>query len=301
VKRSKLWSILLLVLLLSSGILWGAVPASAGDPEKDSSSPYKKIEPPTLDQLMHALPDTMPLENELNPLSPYYGKDPLPPGPRPPGMSVILSPDQEFGTTIDYVSGSPSNPGAFGIHKIRPTMNTPEDPDEDTHIPLYAPTLMPPNQSALEATLYYWRPYGQSTLRKFAVYDHSIPGWIYSTPFDSQTFQDTYTSSGWVNVTVQYVSNKWRVWLYNYDLEEWEQKAESSGSSNFSNGWDMWEAIHDDYVSTYQSIEADDIRVWIDNDWEQVTDTYGGQWNTGMHPSWTKTWISEYYHWKVEP
>lgn len=273
-----------------------AFPAYADNPDTNEKPEHKLAGPPTLEQLRNSLSNPMPL-GELNPLSPNYKKYPVPER-NPQGTRT---PDQYFGVIINEVSGSPTNPGAYGVHRVQFDMETPEDPDENTHQPLYAPTLMPPNNSRFEATFYYWQPYEYgSTLRKFGVWDHAIGDWADTWDLIDD-IKDDYTIGGLSEVTVQYVNSEWRVWLYDYSESEWVQFWHASGSSGYDDGWDWWEAKHDNYVSDYDSIEASSIQVWGNNDWHTVTDAYGDPEDRDMHASWTKTWHVNYYHWEVEP
>lgn len=179
-----------------------------------------------------------------------------------------------YGTFLNQISPSPSTAsiGVYAAHQVHLNMDIGGTSIGDWQRVVYAPTLLPPNECALEvvtAYVRYWTYF--STDRFFGVYNHkydpSTP-WQVAEPMDS-TFVSKYVRK-YFNYRDQYFtqvnrdgnSTNWRVYLYNFNTSSWEQKCQYNGDTNWhSNGWDFHERALKSYCMTIPSIEADNIKV----------------------------------------
>lgn len=302
-KTSKLWSILLLVVLLSGGILWGTIPVSASEPgDNDQESvgirdPYPMV------------PDPFPLDNTLNPLSPNYSPEYRygpegtrfgPPGKREGDAGVDWLTHHYFGTKLKQDNRID---GAQAIHYVSTTLTL-----KDSSGYLYAPTLMAPNNCALESVTYYHRTILGITNRRWQVYDHVSRDFVYDTPIND-SFLDKYVRLGGYKTKVIKSDSTWKAYLFNYNTSQWEEKWTKTGSSGWTFGWDYWEEYDlDNDWPTLPKIEASYILVRrgdLGDYWYYATSTYAEQFTSPNFPPggfpYPYGWTSQYYHWYVGP
>jgi type II secretory pathway pseudopilin PulG len=191
--------------------------------------------------------------------------------PIPPAQTSF---SDYMGTQFKQISPSPSTAsiGVYAAHQVHLNMDIGGTSVGDNQRVVYAPTLLPPNNCAMEvvtAYVRYWNYF--STDRFFGVYNHkysSSAPWQVAEPMDS-TFVSKYVRK-YFNYRDQYFtqvnrdgnSTNWRVYLYNFNTSSWEQKCQYNGNTNWhTGGWDMHERYLKSYCMTIPSIEADNIKV----------------------------------------
>lgn len=301
-------TITLLLLVLGGIMVAGTLLAGAGAdkaPEKPGLlvAPPAKISDPrpgsSID-LSRIHEDTTPELNILNPKNPNYGKIPLQ-SPRRKLSDATPSPGTgDYGT---YISGGMIL-GVSAWQEVHPSLDLPSpDPDRT----LYAPTLQAPNNAPLESVTRYMRLFGMGyTSRDWGVWDHTInpPGFVIIKPINNPTFLSNYVRTypeGQLYWTlVYYKDNAWRVMLYNFNTQWWEEQYSSTASSTITYGWDGFETYFNNTCPNLPNIESKDLRVYVNGQWPYVTSTYGSLLDY-QNCAYAENMISPYYHWSVGP
>ncbi len=255
--------------------------------------------PPSAEELLKfGVPDSTPELNFLNPESPLYGKIPPPP-PRedPPTIgnhTRLPSPSSVsdfWGTNIFQVNPAPSDVGAYAQQQIITNLTIPNNSD------LYAPTLLGPNSALYEAVTAYHNWGGMT--RHFAIYNHATHAWVLAKNLDS-TFTSKYTSGGYYSVIIRKLSGTWRVYLYNYQTGLWESQVSGTGTGVYSYGWDIYES----YLSGCSNLpvfRSRELQVVTTTGWKYITSTYGNEWTNLISCAYSKSWISQFYSWTIDP
>jgi hypothetical protein len=97
-------------------------------------------------------------------------------------------------------------------------------------------------------------------------------------------------------------SATWYVYLYNYNIGNWEQKKISTGSSNHYSGWDMWEEYKmQGNWPTLPRLYSKSITVYVDPNWLMVTSLYGGELDRTGDGFPLHGFNNEFYNWWVGP
>lgn len=174
---------------------------------------------------------------------------------RTEGVGAMFS---AFSDDGDYqLSFAPSSPAQFfGVtqsHGVNVGLQLPVA--TGARRSLYAPTVLPPGGSCIEATTIYERNPGQPTVRSHGWYDWCNPS---NFPVEDMnaTFQAKYVR--WNSLHARYTISVsivtpntgnlrgqcWFGQLYNYTVGGWEQKAAFCGYSRKpdDNGWSAWES-----------------------------------------------------------
>jgi len=190
----------------------------------------------------------------------------------------------------------------------------------ETDMLWYAPTLLPPGLARYESAIFYsnrpYNPYFIDWCAGWGVFEHALPKqWvaIYPLNFDfrAKYVGDNHFMKMMVGSFLD--ENVWEAWLYNYQENEWELKAQSpiDGKTIDTNptkkhGWNWLEVKS--LVSSYACVPQPAFmsrNLWI---WsstiglQQVGPDYGEEieidWFCGEY---IKGIINEYYEWGMLP
>ncbi|POM23652.1 hypothetical protein BTM25_48120 [Actinomadura rubteroloni] len=156
--------------------------------------------------------------------------------------------------------------GAAALQSVNPSIVLPAGHPDD----IYAPTLLPANQSCIEMVTTYLA--GRDSVSAWD-WCRSSPGWSVGVTVDSAfTAKYTAMSAGHPVYAVQTLltnaaSNTWTSYLWNFTTSSWDTFYTSSGGTPFpatGGGWDMWEVYTDYDATTGQGAFCDDTRgaVW---------------------------------------
>lgn len=249
--------------------------------------------------------DTTPELNMLNPKNPNYGKIKLPEKRKLPKLPTETPGTGDYGTTIYATSGVF---GAAAKHYIQTGLSLPENQTNDQL--LYAPTLEAPNYAPLESVTIYFNPVGSGdvTYRQWGTWNHSAPCppcWDVIKSMDS-AWQANYTTTdgdGRYYLTIVYKpggsgSNTWQVLLYNFTSTWWEIQDEYTGSTQRSDGWDMFEETTGWSCPSLPQIRSKDVKVYLNSQAYPVTWLFG-ETKDYQSCSYTEEMVSNYYHWRV--
>lgn len=286
--------------------IWLWVPTSP-----DGSGPLVKVkiepEPAELpnednDDPSAAIPNTCPEWNVCDPDSPYYDPNALygEPGTRfgPPGKRTPLAGDHHHWGTCIY--GGSSKTGACAHHQIDTSLTI------NWGQTLYAPTMLAPNYCPLESVTRYWKEVPLIMRRHWAVWSFPAGKFILSEAFFDDwldKYVRTYGGKPCYYTKVLKDSATWYVYLYNYNIGNWEQKATSTGSSDHNVGWDMWEEYNmQGSWPTLPKIYSKDITVRLNTGvWCLVNSTYGEERDNTCEGFPPHGFDNEFYNWWVGP
>jgi hypothetical protein len=272
VKRFKLWPILITSLLLIALSLT-VVPVYAQN--------HGEVQP-TSEKIR---PDPYPLDNTLNPKSPNY--DPSnryggegtrfgPPGERSEEIPLASELDSRgdrytyhhwYGAEIKDVSGIV---GARAKQEVHTNLTLNDSSDY-----LYAPTLIAPNECALESVTYYDKKlFGMD--REWRVWDHTTEQFEYATDINA-SFCDKYVRNGFYYTKVVEILSTWYACLWNYNSNYWDAKYNQDDDGDRSDGWNIWEEYDlDNDWPTLPEIQSYDLEVYDGSYWIDVdSSTYG--------------------------
>jgi len=273
-------------------------------PKENLSSPERFKFPPIpnpASDMSEIKPDSTPYLNILDPEHPLHGKIPLPVRKHlPPPPDGIPNPGKgDYGTSINR--NLDGIKGVYAGQEVIPDLSLPEAPPNRT---LYAPTLESPNYAPLESVTAYWRYEGMtSTGRAWGVWDHTKGKFVLMKPIDSQFMSNyvrTFPEGQLYFIEVVYINNAWRVLLYNFNTDQWEEQYSSAGSSNRKDGWDIWESFFEGTCPSIPNIGSDYLQVYVNGVWKSVTSTYGSLLDYQNCP-YQENMISNYHHWSVGP
>lgn len=168
-----------------------------------------------------------------------------------PSVKVDAKPSFDLGDVSTRIGRPLLNTGGnvqgvqANLTVIKDNWNFPaQSPDRDQLF--YAPTLMPPNNSCLEASVVHLRTAGASTTQhNFGFYDHCHGIWAYyvtlASIWTAHTQQDYPITDRTMTVRITKSGSCWYGWLFNYSTFAWVQKASACGTNPFNDvdGW-MW-------------------------------------------------------------
>jgi hypothetical protein len=262
-----------------------------------SDGPTTSDEPLPITNPSEAKPFSHPLDNTVNPESPYYNPSDRYglPGTRfgPPGQRSTLSPlnsptevgHRWFGAGIfnwwtNFVAAK---------HTFYYTLYIPSGTS------LYAPTLRGVHYCPLEILSRYW--YDNGTLRhSISVYDHL--GGLFVVNLD---IVSDYLSNGKYFAEILDYEDCWYAMAYNYSTSTWETLwIQCFDYMSEPYGWDVWEERNFNEANwpnfSGYPIEASNIQISMGLN----TPANGGneQKDMGSAPYLT-TWLGKYYSWRV--
>jgi len=210
------------------------------------------------------LRDGPPIPNTTPQLN-LVGKPGFVPPPPPMGhLDRRLPPpgDGQAAIAVNIYPGSTNKwYGISQTNAARPTMQLPVAPDSTEEL-LYAPTVLPPGGTCIEATtIHEWYPLNPHDRRYQAWYNWcGTTGWGGFESMADTAFSNNYLrvlgSDTVLSITVSTPDTAnphgacWYGYLYNYTLGGWEQKYSSCGSGttsspsgdNGNDGWTAWES-----------------------------------------------------------
>lgn len=280
----------------------------AGQPERNRPHPVPPS-PEVLDRI--AVPDSTPFLSPNHPDNPLYGIY-RPPrdltelrsartglrGDTPPPNHGGGSHDL-FGTDIKKQASPPANIGAYAIQQVSTSITV---PDNST---LYLPTLLPSNDARLEVFSAY-NKWGSVT-REWGIYDHKDNTFLTThTKIIDGTFINTYTSGGYYSTIVQKYNDGWRVYLWNYNIGNWEHIVTKAGDAgdNRDNGWDVYEEYLGSCGGGLPKIESKSLQVYTSSSWQFVNSTYGLELKSFPHcgaANYSANWTSQFDQWDIDP
>lgn len=272
-------------------------------PKENLSDPNRFKFPPIpspTDDMSEIKPDSTPHLNILDPKHPMYGKMPLPVRKHLPPDVETLNPGQgDYGTSIN--KNIDEIKGVYAGQEVRPDLSLPEAPPNRT---LYAPTLESPNYAPLESVTAYWRYEGMaSTGRAWGVWDHKKSEFVLMKPIDSHFMSNyvrTFPEGQLYFTEVVYINNAWRVLLYNFNTNQWEEQYNSTGNSSRRDGWNIWESFFEGTCPPLPNIGSDYLQVYLNGAWKSVTPDHGSLLDYQNCP-YQENMLSNYYHWSIGP
>lgn len=265
-----------------------------------------QVPPEPLSDPSKAAPDSTKDLNLADPNHPDYGKMQFPErgrlGQLPESSSTYIH--KYWGTGINYYQNALR---AYAGHEVRPDLQLPSVPAGKQALVLYAPTLLPPNNSPAESVTIYRRYSGSSsTQRAWGVYNHVSGSWTVWKAIDA-TFLSKYVRNfpewgGQLYYTeIDKVGpNTWSVYLYNFNTSLWEIQTTITGTGPYANGWDFWEIYLDQAWPSLPDIEASGIRIYVNGSWQLVTPTYGYEAYECCMPYY-RYFSPQYHRWYVGP
>lgn len=239
--------------------------------------------------------------NEASKSHPNYGNRPPVenmPHEKYKGANKPPAGNADWGTSIKDTAGVTSVYAIQEVHDSGIDLN-----DGQT---LYAPTLQPPNNGALESVTSYRNPSGATgNLYYYKVYNHVNGTFPVEIPIDSNFMSEyTFTENGsdWYYTIVEYVNNEWRVLIYNVNDNVWDLVRAVEDSGPYSLGWDIWEQYNLDGSCplSIPEIGSRNLLVKDSGSWETVTSTYGSELDENPPCTYDGTWNSQYYDWVVD-
>lgn len=204
-----------------------------------------------------SLPDQTPQANRIG--TPGYVPGPSPRRlPGPPSSSAPAPGDVD--RPIYLYTNTVRWHGVAATHDVRADMALPPASTLTNAgaVFIYAPTLLPPGGSCVEATTIHQRTQNDAaTVHLQGWYDWcgynrpgGVAGWYYQQPMDALFFNNyvrTYNGQPAISISIVTPTNYNGCWyghLYNYSVGGWEQKISSCGTTQIGHntGWTAWES-----------------------------------------------------------
>lgn len=316
-KNAKTISFAVLIVALILPVLAMSL-ADAAPNEKANDKAKEKVhepEPPTMEEMKANL-DKPPRERQSHVENDKFFKYPPPQDHSKGHLHEDHTVDESFTEFEGFTAGTghigfgtgldvdtSSQVGVYFKNEVHDSGITLED-----NTILYAPTVLPANNSPVEVvTSYVDKGFFSGTEKKVVLYNHVTGTFDWDDAFviDSNFINDYTLSVSGSDYYYTYVyksGSNWAVYIYDVANTQWDLWDVISGTGPYSDGWVAWEEYYFDgsCPTTLPEIKARGVQVY-DGGWQNADSSYASEHDDGSICGITNaTFQSDFDEWSVD-